>query len=64
MRTRKQSGTRRIFKVCKEHACVSTVNTCSQNSVKTNNDNSNFAPSISWLGLKKILFGCPPQLFG
>ena len=34
LRTRKQSGVRRILKVCKERARVSTVKTHSQNSVK------------------------------
>ena len=36
MRTRKQSGMRRILKVCKERARVCAVNTRSQNSVTNN----------------------------
>ena len=34
LRTRKQSGVSRIWKVCKEHAQVSAVNMHSQNSVR------------------------------
>ena len=36
MRTRKQSGVRRILRVCKERVRVSAVNTRSQNSVRNN----------------------------
>ena len=53
LQTRKQSGVRRILKVCKESVRVSAVNTLSQDSVRNNSTCS----QQFYLAVKTIIHG-------